>query len=423
MLSQLAALARPYSTVLSEVGHMCMERFSLEESHVQALWQTKLQGFEVQATSNGLPITILEWGILNRGDGPDFKNALIVIDGIVQRGDVEIHLTPRDWDYHQHINDPNYANVILHVTWFDKPNATTLPAMIPQLALEPLFREHDWILDWQTLKLQRVGDPAPCLQLFDTAPEKRTQLLASAGYHRFLMKAQRFYTQAEASTPFQIFYEGLLRAMGYQRNSDAFTRLAQEVPFKQIEHFSTLQRFAILAGLGGLLKPEQRHLWDLWWKSGIKPSTKPYQWDLRALRPQNHPYRRLAGGLGILDQIAFLLEKPLVDLGDALVEASLMLSEALNLKGSPIGLTRAHVLINNLFVPYRLATGTLEAKELLTLPGEATSAPMREVWSRLTGKTTSLPKDALQQQGLLQIYNDFCHNDHVACATCPLCKF
>ncbi len=400
-----------------------MEHMPLEESHIQALWQAKLQGFEVQANSAGLPITILEWGILNRGDGPDFKNALIVIDGIVQRGDVEIHLTPRDWDYHQHASDANYTNVILHVTWFDKPIATTLPTTIPQLALEPLFRENDWSLDLQTLKLQRVGDSAPCQLLFAAEPQKRAHLLSSAGYHRFLMKAQRFYTQAEASTAFQIFYEGLLRAMGYQRNSETFTRLAQEVPFKQIEHFSTLQRFAVLAGLSGLLKPEQRLLWDLWWKSGVKPTTKPYQWDLRALRPQNHPYRRLAGGLGVLDQISVLLEKPLSTLGDALVEASQMLVETLEIKGSPIGLTRANTLVNNLFVPYRLATGTLDTKELVSLPGEAISAPMREVWARLTGETTHLPQEALQQQGLLQIYNDFCHNNHVACATCPLAKF
>lgn len=423
MLSELAVFAAPYTQRLVASGQMCAESKRLpEERHVQALWKARLQGLDTFTLANGSVVQVLEWGTHNRGDGPDFKNALIAIDGFVRRGDVEIHLTPRDWDYHQHTADENYASVILHVTWFDTPASKTLPSSIPTLVLEPLFREEK-ALDFNALLNDSRRHSPPCLKRFEGVSHQREEMIRSAGYHRLLVKAQRFIDKTSTQAPFQAFYEGLLRAMGYQRNTEVFTRLAQEVPFKKIQHLPALHRFAMLAGVGGLLHAESRTLWDLWWKHGGKTSPTPFQWDMRALRPQNHPYRRLAGVVGILDHIAMLLEHPLKNLDQAIVKAATTLAEPLLLKGAPIGIARANALVNNLFIPYRLATGTIEIKELQSLPGESISAPMREVWLSLTGLSTNIPTDALQQQGLLQIYQDFCHNDHVTCATCPLAAF
>jgi hypothetical protein len=260
----------------------------------------------------------------------------------------------------------------------------------------------------------------PCQAYYASVPKALDGLLTSAGYHRFLLKAQQFLEKTACVSPFQAFYEGLMRAMGYQRNAEAFTRLARCIPFEMLAPYSTLQRFAILAGVAGLLKAEERTLWDLWWQSGIQPLTERLTWDLRALRPQNHPYRRLAGGVGVLDAIARLLDLPLKGLSKAIQMASKALAEPLDLSGTPLGEARANALVNNLFVPYQLATGRFSPKALSELPGESLSAPMREVWLRLTGGEEGLPKDGLRQQGLLQIYHDFCHNDHVVCATCPL---
>ncbi|MDO5461969.1 MAG: DUF2851 family protein [bacterium] len=422
MLTQLERFASPYTEMLSVRGEVrCLEApVCPSEAHLQALWNDDSLRPEFLTLTDGTPIVLLEKGLWNHGDGPDFKNALFAINGCLQRGDIEIHRQPRDWDTHQHHKNPDYNAVVLHVTWEETPPAKTLPSQIATLALKPLLEQKGAPFDFSKITFSTTRDAsAPC-QCLSTKPGVTDRLLTSAGYHRFLQKAKQFLEKTHRTAPFQVFYEGLLRAMGYQRNADAFMRLAQEVPFETLVDFPVKQRFAVLAGIAGLLQPEQRELWDLWWQSGCQPPLEPFKWDMRALRPQNHPYRRLAGGVGVLNAISHLFELSLHVLSDAIQEASMTLADDLQLKGMLIGTTRANALVNNLFIPYRLATGTLSPTLLNDLPGESISAPMREVWMHLTGTLKGLPKDSLRQQGLLQIYHDFCHNDHVFCATCPI---
>src|SRR5690606_38676594 len=63
------------------------------------------------------PIQIITTGEHNFNSGPDFFNARITIDDQQWAGNVEIHLKSSDWYLHNHENDANYNNVILHVVW------------------------------------------------------------------------------------------------------------------------------------------------------------------------------------------------------------------------------------------------------------------------------------------------------------------
>lgn len=422
MLTQLKQLAAPYTEQCSvQAAFAALEASTMPtEAHLQALWYDDSLRPEMLTLEDGTPVVLLEKGIWNHGEGPDFKNALVAMKGCLQRGDIEVHCKPHDWDIHRHAQNPAYQQVILHVTWEASPPAKTLPPQVPTLALKPFFERHRTSVDFSRLSFVHTRGAQPPCQRLMALPGAVDRLLQCAGYHRFLQKAQHFVEKSQRAEPFQAFYEGLFRAMGYQRNADAFLRLAKEVPFERLRDLPVKQRFAVLAGVAGLLPNDRRDLWDLWWIGGCPPPIEPFTWDLRALRPQNHPYRRLAGGVGILNAIAHLLELPLDQLSEGIQAASTLLVEELDLKGTPIGASRANALINNLFIPYRIATGTCVTSALQHLPGEAISAPMREVWFHLTGTVTGLPKDGLRQQGLLQIDADFCHNDHILCATCPI---
>ncbi len=422
-MDALQHVAAPYLALLEQCKVVCCESTEtpLTELHLQTLWQHKTLRPKALTLVDGTPVEILEVGRWNRADGPDFQDALITIGGIPRRGDVELHLTPKDWDLHRHTENPAYGNVILHVTWQTTPPARTLPPGIPSLALQPFLPQFDPAsLDLNGIPYQPLDQGRPCLQRLKVTPGALTSLLSSAGYFRLLTKTRRYAEGLHAADPFQCFYEGLFTAMGYQRNTAPFRRLAQEVPFARIAGFSSAQRFAALAGVAGLLKKTHRELWDLWWQSGLQPPLTAYTWDLRGTRPQNHPFRRLAGAVGILDQINPLLEMSLDELPEALSKASNTLRECIQSKSALVGLSRANAVLLNLFVPYRLALGSLHPDHLKNLPGEDVSMPMRETWHRLTGTLRGLPKDGLRQQGLLQIYNDFCHNPRLTCATCPI---
>ncbi len=427
MFDALRQRAATYAELCARRGGACCEAdpATFSELHVQALWYDGELRPKQMTLANGALLEVLEPGRWNRGDGPDFQDALVMVDGLLRRGDVEVHLRPSDWDQHGHAGDPAYGNLILHVTWFPTPPAKTISASVPHLALQP-FAEASAPFDFSKLDLFAAtsapspGQEYPCFQRLREQPGETERLLASAGYYRLLTKTRRFIEGLRAEDPFQCLYEGLMAAMGYGRNAEPFRRLAQEVPFSRLREIPSLQRFAILAGVAGLLKPAQRDLWDLWWQSGFQPPLTPFAWDFRGMRPQNHPLRRLAGVVGVLHAIATLLDLPLGTLPEALCSASNLLQATVGSKTTLIGPSRANAIVSNLFVPYRLALGTLNPDRLNDLPGEDVSMPMREVWLRMTGSLKFLPKDGLRQQGLLQIYHDFCHNPRLVCATCPL---
>ena len=391
------------------------------EQYLQALWQDNTRRPRVLALPDGTPVEVLNPGRWNHSFGPDFQDALLSVGGILRRGDIELHLTPADWDAHGHATDAAYRDLILHVTWLPDPPAKTLPDGLPSLALQP-FMEEDEPFDINELTLAPSPGPHPCTARFTGDPAALDRLLLSAGHFRLLAKS-KVLSRALTNTadPIQPLYAGLLAAMGFGRNGAPFRRLAEEVPLSHIEELGPLDRFAALAGVAGLLKPEQEDLWKRWFLTGLQPPLEPFAWDLRAMRPSNHPYRRLAGAIGILHALPTLLTAPLKKLPKALVDASTLLAEPLHLSTAPIGKNRANAIVINLFVPYRLATRSLDPTALDALPSEDISAPMREVWHRLSGDTEKpLPKDGLRQQGLLQIYNDFCNSPNTVCANCPL---
>ncbi len=420
----LCQRAAPYAELLERRQGCLREPVEIpDELHLQALWQDTHQRPSLLTLSDGTPVEIFEVGRWNRSEGPDFQDALISVNGLLRRGDVELHLRPNDWDLHQHTGNPAYGNVILHVTWSEQPIAKTLPEGIPTLALRPQLPTFDLTaLDLSAIPYPTNTHSHPCIEALRKSPGALDRLLTGAGTFRLQLKARRLIEGVAAQEPFQHFYEALLRTMGYGRNADTFSRLAHEHPFARIESLPALQRFAALAGVAGLLKEHQRKLWDLWFLSGLPPPLTPYAWDFRGMRPQNHPLRRLAGAMGILENIGKLLETSLRDLPEALCEASNLLQADLESKSALIGRSRANAIVTNLFVPYRLALGTLNPDRLNDLPGEDISMPMRDTWHRLTGSLHNLPKDGLRQQGLLQIYSDFCHNPNLTCATCPIAQ-
>lgn len=395
-----------------------------DEAALQELWADPARRPKHLALPDGTPVEILDTGTWNHADGPDFRNALIAFGGVLRRGDVELHLTPRDWDLHGHAADPAYADVILHVVWDPKPQAKTLPTAVPQLILrsfegaENAFRPEET----DTGRYPYTDTmPRPCRVCLEATPGERDRVLRSAGHFRLRVKASALTDAIRAQGRSQALYAGVLTAMGYGRNVGNFRRLASEVPFDRIRGLSPTERFAVLAGVSGLLAPRHRELWDTWWRLAQPPPDVPFVWDTRTLRPQNHPFRRLIGAVGILQETDALETLPPEKLPAAIAKASALLSGPLGIHGAPVGRSRAAALVINLVIPYRLALGTVSPDVLGDLPPEHPSAPMREAWFRLTGDPSlPLPDDGLRLQGLLQIYNDFCSAPYRTCETCPL---
>ena len=88
-------------------------------------------------TEAGEWLRLLYAGHWNAGPGPDFRAArLLAGDGRPIVGDVELHLTPREWRRHGHQSDPAYAQVLLHVVGGMDPGPD-VKTSVPRLLVLP----------------------------------------------------------------------------------------------------------------------------------------------------------------------------------------------------------------------------------------------------------------------------------------------
>lgn len=107
----------------------------MKEDLLQYIWKFRYFNTSELTGCKGERIEIVKPGIQNFNQGPDFLNARIRINDTLWVGNVELHISSRQWNQHGHQNDENYNNVILHVVWrhdgdvTDK-NGTVLPTLV-----------------------------------------------------------------------------------------------------------------------------------------------------------------------------------------------------------------------------------------------------------------------------------------------------
>ena len=119
----------------------------MPERALWRLWQKRAARQQEFRTSQGRRVRVLFPGRPGVTAGPDFRAALLEIEGLgLVRGDVEIHRRADDWDAHGHTDDPNYSGVALHAA-LEPPGADAAPATprpggggeIPLISLTPLL--------------------------------------------------------------------------------------------------------------------------------------------------------------------------------------------------------------------------------------------------------------------------------------------
>jgi len=170
---------------------------------VQEVWRLQLFDNVDMLTSCGKSIQIIKTGRHNHDQGPDFKDAVIVIDGEVNKGDVEIHNREIDWMLHRHQMDPGYNEVVLHVLLY--PEAEFSPDVlkengqsIPNFVLSPRLKKpiRSLLFDFRN----HSQGPFPCHASWSEVPEKiKLGIVQKRATDRFndRVKAQRDLLQRQ----------------------------------------------------------------------------------------------------------------------------------------------------------------------------------------------------------------------------------
>lgn len=236
-----------YSAPQGGLPGLVREPRRAHESRLVNLWLSLVPGTVLLDTRNR-PILILDPGRRNRNEGPDVREARLYLEGRLQEGAVECHLTADQWYRHGHASDPRYHEVILHVLQRDSGQRHRLER--PVILLDPDFTP-PLRCDLSTTVL--ASDYPARLQ--DLAAKRWQAHLCS-----FL----------QASDPDQHLLKTSLRLLGIGGNEAAFEALAAQVDPTRL---ARLEEQVVLEAV----KRAAARVPETWHRCGLRPSQHPQQ--------------------------------------------------------------------------------------------------------------------------------------------------
>lgn len=241
--------------------------FAIGERAIQRLWASGEVRGPMAATS-GAKIEIIHPGDWNRGAGPDFLGAEILIEGQRVRGDIEIHLRSADWHAHGHERDPHFAHVILHAVLLPgAKDITTSSGHRPETVV---------LLPYLPRDLEDLAEEDALLELRGRAGEVARRVL-SVEPNLTLGLKRRALERFRAKTKYA---RQRIKSVGWEAACHELF----------VESLGLGGNRAPMSELAKAHSPEQMLLLGL----DVLYMEKCGRWRLRGLRPAGHPYRRLA---------------------------------------------------------------------------------------------------------------------------------
>lgn len=494
-------LVRHYCGVKEEgVLEYGAEGKKIKEQLVKCIWSEQLFKKDKLYTEDGLRMEVISSGLWNLEEGPDFKDAEILLEGKgVVKGDVEIHVCSGDWVRHGHSKQKEYEGVCLHVfMWNDRKNKyiKLKNRLISQLELynylEYKLDKLADMIDIENYPHTGSANAGPCQKRLSTISLDDKWIgyfLDYAGDERILVKAGRLGRRLSTQTFEQVLYEAIMESLGYKNNKEQFKHLGTIVSVNDIKSLipsdvSIKERSrkiqALLFGMSGLLPSQSsgytsaKDKYSLEYTNDVEQiwsvikndiENKPMDgelWSFRYSRPGNYPTRRIAaisrllaenfetgifriilksfekidGNKSGTDQIKTIIrntESIFLELYDEYWSHYYTFGgKRLKNKGRLIGKERSSVIFINIVIPVLLAYArkmndiVLEERLFKAYKLHSKLSPnnvTRFMNYRILGKDTqkrNVVNTARRQQGLLQIFKDFCESDDIACKRCVL---
>ncbi len=425
------------------------------ELELQARWFAGDFGRTFVSTS-GDQIEIVQFGVWNREAGPDFRDAAIRInDSQPLHGCIEIDLLDRSWESHGHAMNPAFEATVLHV-FVDRSDRafftrTFSNRNVPQICINPTALAVAFNANIP------LAHPGRCQAPLKDLPETRVvSVLTAAAQFRLQQKANRIRNKIDVHGRDETLFQELATALGYKENKLPFTLLTQRLPL-QLLRKNVRDCEALLFGTAGFLETPDletykkstreyvRQLWDRWWPHRDdlhRLILSRNAWHVSGTRPVNHPQRRLAA-LTVLVREWPRLQRTS---GKSCVVAANHFFQSLEhpfwnfhytltAKASPremalIGESRAADILANVLFPFWAAhernTPDSPSAQLWTeytkLPAQLSNRRLETAATRLFGnddRRKNFLRTVANQQGLLQIYEDFCVRDNSDCFQCP----
>ena len=223
----------------------------MTERLLQFIWRFQYFNKGELQTTTGEDVQIIFPGTYNTNQGPDFSDAKIMIGKTTWAGSVELHLLSSDWKRHNHHNDKNYNNVILHVVWEDDfPNYNIPVLKLKNRVAKILLQRYEGLMNAKGF--------IPCEN--DISSIK--PIVLNSWKDRLL--AERLIRKSAIVETFlnqnnhhweETFWWLLARNFGIKINADAFESMARRIPVTILaKHKNQIHQLeALLMGQANLL--------------------------------------------------------------------------------------------------------------------------------------------------------------------------
>jgi len=408
----------------------------------QALWYSGAFGTTFRSTDGAL-VEIIQFGFWNREPGPDFVHVAIRIDGDrTCEGDVEWDMHAADWERHGHSQNSAFDKVVLHV-FLHSGGASHFARTTENREVIQIHLQKDVdLVDAHPL----AAHPGRCCAPLRELPSSTIDsLIEAAAQVRMQKKAEHFKRAAIVHGIDEALYQALASALGYKLNKLAFLLLAERAKLRVLREYGAAAE-SVLFGLAGFLEDPVlnrtplskqaywRGLWEHWWRLRGHFGHHILQrnmWKLAMTRPSNHPHRRL-GALAELvrrwKEIRLLQPR----LEDVAVWFRTLSHEFwdfhFSLVSAPterpvrlLGETRINEILANVIYPMLRSSHQGDWEAYKKIRAELGNRRLAIVCRRLFGEMDRAREHIrflYQQQGLLQIFEDFCMADATNCAGC-----
>ena len=244
--------------------------YQVSELVLQKIWQKIAFDSARMKDSRGRQIEVLNPGRWNRLAGPDFKDAILRIDGDRVEGDVEIHFSQSDWRAHGHHKNPNFDRVVLHVVyhpirWREKPVLTVSGGSLPTVSLMELlwYDLEEYSTEDSIIESTGGSVEDAFLSLSDLSITQRRNRLIEGAVVRWKVKRDFAKMRIERLGWDEACHMTALEIMGFAANRIPMLHVAGAFPARRCRadslHFGDLWE----AGRG------------LWTTSGVRPANHP----------------------------------------------------------------------------------------------------------------------------------------------------
>lgn len=394
------------------------------EKLLHYVWKHKLLPLSPLVTTSGEEVEVIDPGMHNSDQGPDFFNAKVRIGKTLWAGSVEVHSKSSDWYRHGHETDPSYNNTILHIVETADCTVETEDGKHPvqlELPIPPQLATH-------YEELLRTEDYPRCHKLIPSlSPFKVHSWMDALLAERLTERSERVLLRVEETNGDweQATFATMCRNFGFGLNGDAFEIWAKRIPLQAVaKHRDNLfQIEAIFLGLAGLLEEKDKvkdiddfvHLKQeyayLSHKFCLPEAMNPERWKYLRTRPKNFPHVRI-------QQIARLYQAGTAQTS-ALLEAHSIEDFHRCLQPGEISSSSRNLLIINTVVPLLYAYGKSHqdsalqerAIELLGQIKAENNYILRQ-W-KSCGVTVETAADS---QALIQLKREYC--DRLDCLRC-----